>query len=99
MTVLENDKYIYFQFEKNKKWYAALFDKNKIVNNNGKVPTFFRRPLILNNENQLISVLYPYLFEKALDAEDKFITEELKRIIQDTGESSNPIIEIIELKE
>ena len=64
-----------------------------------KIQAFFRQPMILNNENQLISVLYPYLFDKALEAEDKFITEELKRIIQDTGESSNPIIEIIELKE
>ncbi len=62
-----------------------------------KIQAFFRQPMILNNENQLISVLYPYLFDKALEAEDKFITEELKRIIQDTGESSNPIIEIIQI--
>ncbi len=54
--------------------------------------------MILNDKNQLISVLYPYLFDKALEAKDTFITEELKRIIQESEGANNPIIEIIEIK-
>ncbi len=99
ISVLENDNYIYFQFEKKRKWYSALLNKNNMQINNGLVPTFFRRPMILNDNNQLISVLYPYLFNKAIEANDLFITNDLKNIIENDKDIKNPIIEIIQIEE
>jgi hypothetical protein len=98
VSVLENEDYLYFQYSKTRKHYAAFFNKNTQSVENGRIEPAFRQALNLNNNNQLISALYPYEYRKIKELGDTPISEDLKNILELSSDNNNPIIEILQLE-
>ena len=94
---LENENYLYFQFTKKRKAYGVLYNKKTKSIESGLLPANFGQPMVLDNKNQLISVLYPHNFNNA-DKENSLLKSKIEDSNKSFTELGNPIIEIIQLK-
>jgi hypothetical protein len=91
-SVFETTQYLYLQFYKNMEIYGALFIKNEEMCKSGKIPPLFGQPVLISNDNQISTVLYPSELYKIKSTNENSTNEELDYLLSKVNEFDNPII-------
>jgi hypothetical protein len=90
-SVFETDHHVYFQFQRDKKVYGTLLNKDDWQYKTGIIPPLFGQPVYFTN-NQISTVIYPHNLSGVASDSSK---GELELLLSKVRENDNPIIKQI----